>query len=65
MLYRNSIAAIALAVACWMSPATAQVFDYGKYPDLKGQWRRFIVPGFPASRVTTRPSRGVMGNKRH
>jgi hypothetical protein len=47
MLYRSSIGAIALAVVCWLSPAAAQVFDFGKYPDLKGQWRRVVVPGIP------------------
>ena len=45
MSHRCSI--VALVVACWMSPATAQVLDLGKYPDLTGQWRRFVVPGLP------------------
>jgi hypothetical protein len=47
MLSRSSLGAVALAMACWMSPATAQIFDMGKYPDLKGQWRRVVVPGIP------------------
>src|SRR5260370_33744289 len=38
--------AIALMVAI-ASPAGAQVFDYSKYPDLRGQWERFVVPGLP------------------
>ncbi len=29
------------------SPAKAQIFDYSLYPDLKGQWGRFVVPGLP------------------
>ena len=24
-----------------------QIFDYSLYPDLKGQWERFVVPGLP------------------
>jgi hypothetical protein len=46
MLYRSLLAAIALA-ALSASNAGAQIFDYSKYPDLKGQWNRFIVPGLP------------------
>src|SRR5256885_8648683 len=45
MLHRISIGAIALAIACWMSPAAAQVIDLARYPDLKGQWRRVVTPG--------------------
>jgi hypothetical protein len=46
MLYRSLLAAIALA-ALSAATAGAQIFDYSKYPDLKGQWNRFIVPGLP------------------
>jgi hypothetical protein len=46
MLYRSLLAAIAWA-ALSASIAEAQIFDYSKYPDLKGQWNRFIVPGLP------------------
>jgi hypothetical protein len=46
MFYRSLLAAIALA-ALSASIAGAQIFDYSKYPDLKGQWNRFIVPGLP------------------
>ena len=45
MLHRSALGAITLALACWMSPATAQIVDFGKYPDLKGQWRRVVTPG--------------------
>ena len=38
--------AAALAVAV-VSSAESQVFDYSQYPDLRGQWDRFIVPGLP------------------
>jgi hypothetical protein len=38
--------AVAFAVAT-MSSAGSQVFDYSQYPDLTGQWDRFVVPGLP------------------
>ena len=44
MLYRSLLGAIALA-ALSVSTAGAQIVDYSKYPDLKGQWDRFAVPG--------------------
>ena len=47
---RSSIGAIALAAAWWMSPAVAQVFDFGKYPDLKGQWVRIGAPRWDTSK---------------
>jgi hypothetical protein len=44
MLYRGSICALALAVALAAAlvamPSAAQVVDFGKYPDFKGQWVR-------------------------
>jgi hypothetical protein len=46
MLYRNVLGAIALA-ALSVSTASAQIFDYSKYPNLKGHWDRFVVPGLP------------------
>src|ERR1700682_595509 len=46
MLYRRLLAEIALG-ALAAAAAAAQIFDYSKYPDLKGQWNRFIVPGLP------------------
>jgi hypothetical protein len=46
MLYRSFLAAIAL-VALSVSTANAEILDYSKYPDLKGQWSRFVVPGLP------------------
>src|SRR5262245_66115567 len=49
MLLRGALTIFALALASWMLPAIlpvdAQVLDLGKYPDLKGQWRRAPVPG--------------------
>ena len=46
MLYRSLFGAIALA-ALSVSIANAEILDYSKYPNLKGQWSRFIVPGLP------------------
>jgi len=43
MPYRIMLGAAALAAS--VAAADAQVVDYSKYPDLKGQWNRFIVPG--------------------
>jgi hypothetical protein len=47
MIYWKPIVATALATALWASTAAAQKPDFGKYPDLKGQWNRFVVPGLP------------------
>ena len=44
MLYRALFGAFALA-ATSMSTAGAQIIDTARYPDLRGQWNRFIVPG--------------------
>jgi len=46
MLYRSLLGVIALA-ALSVSTANAEILDYSKYPNLKGQWNRFIVPGLP------------------
>jgi hypothetical protein len=43
MLYRSLLGAIALALS--VSTAGAQIIDYSKYPDLKGQWRPIGGPG--------------------
>jgi hypothetical protein len=40
------LGAVAVAAAA-VSSAEAQVLDYSTYPDLKGQWERFVVPGLP------------------
>ena len=40
MRYRSSICAVALATALLAAPSVAQVVDFGKYPDFKGQWVR-------------------------
>jgi hypothetical protein len=46
MFYRSLLGAISLA-ALSMSIANAEILDYSKYPNLKGQWSRFIVSGLP------------------
>src|SRR4030081_3570917 len=45
MKYPSSIGAVALVVALLATPSAAQVVDFGKYPDFKGQWVR--PPGTP------------------
>src|SRR4051812_3989344 len=42
MRYRSSICTIAFAAALLAMPAAAQVVDFGKYPELKGQWLRHL-----------------------
>jgi hypothetical protein len=46
VLYRHSIMLIALAATLLATVGTARAFDDSKYPDWKGQWRRF-EPGPP------------------
>jgi hypothetical protein len=46
MLGKVWLGAAALLAAA-ASSAEAQIFDYSLYPDLKGQWERFVVPGLP------------------
>src|SRR5580704_15064123 len=40
MSHRSSICALALAGALLATPSAAQVVDFGKYPNFKGQWVR-------------------------
>jgi hypothetical protein len=40
MSYRISICAVALAMALFAAPSGAEVVDFGKYPNFKGQWVR-------------------------
>jgi hypothetical protein len=51
MLYRSLLCAIALCAiapaALSVSTAGAQIVDYSKYPNLKGQWDRLVVSGLP------------------
>jgi hypothetical protein len=46
MAWRSVSGALALSTAAlWGLAAAAQVFDYGKYPDLRGQWVRYGPSG--------------------
>jgi hypothetical protein len=45
MRRRSSILAAALAATLLATPGVAQVVDFGKYPNFKGQWAR--LPGNP------------------
>ncbi len=49
MQYRSAIhaVAVALAVALLMTVGGARAHDDTKYPNVKGQWNRFVVPGLP------------------
>ena len=40
MRYQSSICAVALAATVLAAPSVAQVVDFRKYPDFKGQWAR-------------------------
>ena len=45
MLRASLLAAAALAAMPWSAIADGQIFDYGKYPDLRGQWVRYGPSG--------------------
>src|SRR5437763_7319203 len=45
MRSRKLPGALALLAALSASTAGAEVFDYGKYPDLRGQWVRYGASG--------------------
>jgi len=45
MFHRSLLGAIGLLLALWGSTGDAEVLDYGKYPDLKGQWVRWGPSG--------------------
>jgi hypothetical protein len=46
MHYRSLFAALALTTFAHAT-AGAEILDYEKYPNLKGQWNRFIIRGVP------------------
>jgi hypothetical protein len=45
MICRHLLAAVAFSASLSPLTAQAQVFDYGKYPDLRGQWVRYGPSG--------------------
>ena len=45
MAYRKILIGVVALIALSMSVLGAYAFDDAKYPNLKGQWIRFIVPG--------------------
>jgi hypothetical protein len=45
MAHRSLCIAAAVSAALWAPCAGAQTFDYGKYPDLRGQWVRYGPSG--------------------
>src|ERR1700704_2804471 len=44
---QSATRAFILAAALLMAISSAQAFDDSKYPNLKGQWERFVVRGVP------------------
>ncbi len=46
MSFRMWFGAAAL-LAALSTPAVSEILDYSKYPNLKGQWDRFVVRGLP------------------
>ncbi len=55
MRCKSSIGLIAHAVALLITFGSAQAFDDTKYPDLTGQWDRFIVRGTNGQFDQTKP----------
>jgi hypothetical protein len=47
MLYRSTIWVLAQAAALLSAIGGAQALDETRYPNLKGQWNRFVVRGVP------------------
>ena len=58
MICRHSLGLVALATTLWPLAALPQVFDYGRYPDLRGQWVRYgpSGPGLKGPLVRLGPS---------
>ena len=46
MLNRTWTTTVAFAFSMLLAPVAAQAADI-KYPDWRGQWARFVVPGLP------------------
>ena len=62
MLYRIMLGAATLAAS--LAAAGAQIVDYSKYPDLKGQWNRVVVPGVGGMPSFDQTSPGALGRRR-
>jgi hypothetical protein len=54
MFYRSSIVSIAVTAMLCMAMGGAQALDEGRYPDLRGQWRR-VEPGDPVRFDPSKP----------
>src|SRR5258708_9515272 len=46
-MFSRAIFGASVSAAIYIASADAQILDYSLYPDLKGQWERFAVPGLP------------------
>src|SRR5438094_10391144 len=49
MFYQNALVAIALLTATALPGAGVRAQDAARYPDWRGQWERFVVPGVPGT----------------
>jgi hypothetical protein len=58
MQHGTSIGAIAVAAVLWTAAASAQIMDYGKYPNWKGQWVAVPNGGPPRYDPSKPPGRG-------
>src|ERR1700675_2753079 len=45
MFCRSLLAAVALSAVAWVPTPGPQIFDFGNYPDLRGQWVRYGPSG--------------------
>jgi hypothetical protein len=58
MQYGTSIGAIAVMAVLWAASASAQIMDYAKYPNWKGQWVAVPNGGPPRYDPSKPPGRG-------
>ena len=63
MLHRNLLGALVVTVLA-IASAPTRAFDDAKYPNLKGQWNRVIVPGLPGQPSFDQTKSGVSARTR-
>ena len=59
----RSLFCVGAWAAISIAAADAQILDYSKYPDLKGQWERYAVRGSAASPGLIKQSLGARGSR--
>src|SRR5215831_6141434 len=57
VMMRVLIAPVAAALACLVSSGGAQIANYGKYPNWKGQWTVILAPGVGGQNVKFDPNK--------